>query len=250
MSAGLLAALGLVALVTSVISAVTGVAGGVLVLSGLLLLVPATAVVPLHGAVQATASVTRVAAFRQHVRWDIVWRFVVGVLPGSILGVLLVAALASIDTRVIKLLIAVAILLSLFGHKLKLDAAPRSMRLFYAVGLVVGFFGVVAGSTGPIVTQALLLFDVKKEEHVATKSVVQAIGHGIKIPLFGLAIGFDFGPWLVPLGLMAVGIVAGTLLGKRLLASMSADRFVIVARVLLALVVLQVAVSELWGLVA
>ena len=46
---------GLLGLVSATISAITGVGGGVLLLSGLLLLVPATAVVPLHGAAQFVA---------------------------------------------------------------------------------------------------------------------------------------------------------------------------------------------------
>lgn len=250
MGAGLLAALGVVAVLTSVLSVVTGAAGGVLLLSGLLVLVPATAVVPIHGAVQTTASISRIAQFRTHIRWDIVWRFTAGVLLGSILGVWVVAQLAETSSGVIKLLIAVAIFLSLFAHKIKIEAAPRSLRLFYVVGFVTGALGIVAGSTGPIVTQALLLFGVSKEPHVATKSVVQAISHGIKLPLFGMALGFDFVPWLVPLAVMTVASVIGTSLGARILERMSEARFDLAARVLLGIVVLQIAATELWALVA
>lgn len=249
MPAALVAVLALAALAASMLSAVTGVAGGVLLLSGLLLVVPAAAVVPLHGTVQTAACITRVAAFRADVRWDIVRRFVIGVVPGSLLGAAVVVLLVRIDSSLIKLAIAAAILLSLFAKKLKIEPRTRSLRFFYAVGVGVGFFGILAGSTGPIVTQALLVFDVKKEAHVATKSVVQMVGHGLKLPLFGLAVGFDFGAWLVPLAAMCVAVVIGTLLGKRLLGRLSPERFVTVARVLLALVVLQVVVTEVYGLV-
>jgi len=246
----LVAALALAALAASMLSAVTGVAGGVLLLSGLLLVVPAAAVVPLHGTVQTAACVTRVATFRAHVRWDIVRRFVIGVVPGSLLGALVVGLLVQIDGSLIKLAIAAAILVSLFAKNLKLAPETKSLQVFYWVGLGVGFFGILAGSTGPIVTQALLVFDVKKEAHVATKSVVQMVGHGLKLPLFGLAVGFDFGAWLVPLAAMCAAVVVGTLLGKRLLGKLSPERFVTVARVLLALVVLHVVVTEVYALVA
>lgn len=249
MSPLVVAALAVVALATSALSAVTGVAGGVLLLSGLLLLVPAAAVVPLHGAVQTVACGARIHAFYPHVRWDLVWRFSLTVLPGSLLGLVVVNYLLEVDGSLVKLLIAGAILLSLLAKNVKLRAAGRSLRAFYGIGFLVGFFGILAGSTGPMVSQALLLFGVEKEAHVATKSVMQGIGHALKIPLFGLALGFDYGPWLVPLACMAVGVLIGTHLGKRALSKMSSARFVVVARALLALVVLHIAATEAYALV-
>ena len=251
MGSAVVVVLGLIALGAAAISSVTGVAGGLLLLSGLLLVLPAAAVVPLHGAVQTVACATRVAAFRSHIRWDIVWRFSIPILPGSLLGIALVWWLVTIDASFIKLLIAGAILLSLFSKKLRFSSeSAKSLRLFYGLGLSVGFFGVLAGSTGPIVSQALLLFDVKKEEHIATKSTVQGIAHLLKLPLFGLALGFDFGPWMVPLAVMSVAASIGTMMGKRLLGRMSPERFVVIARALLALCVLQIAATELYALVA
>jgi uncharacterized membrane protein YfcA len=242
--------LALLALGASTVSALTGVGGGVLLLSGLLLAVPATAVVPLHGAVQSVAGLARVAAFRAHVRWSIVWRFAAALLPGSLLGLGVVAWLVHLDPHVLKLLVALAILGSLFAKRLApRESARRSLGAFYALGLLCGVLGVIVGSTGPLVTQALLMHGVTKEPHVATKSVVQALGHALKIPLFGLALGFDFGPWALPLAGMGVAVLAGTLLGKRLLARMSPGRFVVVARVLLAAVAVQILAVELYALV-
>jgi len=245
MSPVLVAILVAAALLASMLSAVAGVAGGVLLLSGLLLAVPATAVVPLHGAVQTTACLTRVAAFRSHARWDLVWRFALGVIPGSVLGAFAVAWLVSVDAGAIKLFIAGAILLSLFAKKLRIDARGRSAWLFAPLGFFVGALGMLAGSTGPIVTQALLMCGVTKEAHIATKSVVQALGHALKLPLFGVAIGFDFGVYATPLAAMCGAVIVGTLLGKKLLARLSSERFVLVARVALVAVVVHLAVSEL-----
>ncbi len=250
MSAAVALLLAALAVGTSALSALTGVGGGVMLLSGLLLLVPAAAVVPLHGAVQTAACASRVVAFRRDIRWDIVGRTTAGVVLGSIAGAFAVAHLLSIDARLLKLLIAAAILLSLFAKGLSFPTAGRSLRAFYGVGFAVGLFGILAGSTGPIVSQALLVFDVKKEPHVATKSVIQAIGHGLKIPIFGLAMGFDFGPWLVPLAAMIAAVVLGTLLGKRLLAKMSSERFVTLARGLLAVLVLYIGASEGYALLS
>ena len=48
----MLFSLGLIALLTSMLSAVTGVGGGILLLSGLTLYLPPQAIVPIHGVIQ------------------------------------------------------------------------------------------------------------------------------------------------------------------------------------------------------
>jgi uncharacterized membrane protein YfcA len=66
--------------------------------------------------------------------------------------------------------------------------------------------------------------DFEKETIVATKALLQWVGHAAKIPVF-LSLQFDYLPHLsliVPL--MAIA-VAGTLLGTRLLQRMSNENF-------------------------
>ncbi|GAB5547163.1 MAG: TSUP family transporter [Sandaracinaceae bacterium] len=243
------ALLGLAALLAAALSAMTGVGGGVLLLSGLLLVVPATAVVPLHGAVQTAAGLTRIAAFWRHVRWEIVGRFVLLLLPGSLVGILIVGWLASVSPTLLEVLLAVAILASLFAKRVPSPKSATSLRAFYLFGFCTGLLGVVVGSTGPLVSQALLLYDVKKEAHVATKAVVQTVGHALKIPLFGLALSFEFGPWAVPLALMIAGVFVGTWVGKHLLSKISERGFATATRALMILVALQILGGVLWGVV-
>lgn len=249
LTAGLLA---LCAVGAATMSAILGVGGGVVLLSGLLLVVPGPAVVPLHGAVQSVAGLSRVLAFRSYVEWGMVWRFLAALVPGSLLGLGLVAWIVQVEPHVIEMLVAVAILVSLFWKKPKVDSsdAPRSLTSFYALGLLCGLLGVIIGTTGPIVTQALLRHGVAKEAHVATKSVVQMLGNALKIPLFGLGLGFDFTPWAGPLVAMMVAVAIGTLLGRRLLTRISKERFVAAARVLLAGAALQILVTALYTIMA
>ncbi|RLB53602.1 MAG: hypothetical protein DRJ42_11460 [Deltaproteobacteria bacterium] len=261
MSAGVLAALALLALGSATLSAVTGI-GGVLLLSGLLVAVPTVAVVPLHGAVQLAAGGSRVLGFRKHIRWDVALPFMAGLLPGSLVGIGAVAWLAAISPSVLKALIAVTILLSLTvrpktsqtrpaaqalvgGGQSEAATAVTSHRLlFVSVGMLVGVLGIIVGAAGSIVTQALLTAGVVKEEHIATKSTIQATSNLIKVPLFGFALSFDYAEYALPLTVMMVAVVAGTFLGKRLLGMLSTQRFVFLARALLFLVAMQMLVAE------
>jgi uncharacterized membrane protein YfcA len=240
-------------------SAVTGIGGGMILLSGLLLVLPTAAIVPVHGAVQLAAGSSRVAGFWKHIRWDVALRVSLGIIPGSLLGLGLVAWLAGISPGIWKVLIAIAILASLIPAK-KRKAAPdaeeagdvaaspaigrKQTALFVSMGLVLGTVGIVVGSTGPLMTQTLLRAGVVKEAHVATKAAVQSFGHLLKLPLFGLALSFDYGAYTLPLIAMIAAVIAGTWLGKRLLEKLSADRFVAVSRVLLFLIAIQILVAE------
>jgi uncharacterized membrane protein YfcA len=244
-----------VALATALLSSVTGVAGGVLLLSGLLLVVPAAAVVPLHGTVQLVAGASRVIGFWGDVRRDIAWRFVGGLVPGSLLGAYLFSVVLDVAPGLLEVLIAVAILVSFFAkpNKPKPAAAdgaedaeetPQRLGQFYVYGFVCGALGIVVGSTGPLVTQGLLRANVVKGEHVATKSLVQATANLIKLPIFGLALSFDYGAYALPLLLMCIAAVIGTYAGKLVLDRMAPERFVWVAKVLLVLVALKILVTE------
>ncbi|MBW2462520.1 MAG: TSUP family transporter, partial [Deltaproteobacteria bacterium] len=217
------------------------------------------AVVPLHGAVQLAAGGSRVFGFRKHIRWDVAVPFMAGLLPGSLVGIGAVAWLAAISPSVLKALIAVTILLSLTvrpktrptayalvggGEVEAAHAGTRHRLLFVSVGMLVGVLGIIVGAAGSIVTQALLTAGVVKEEHIATKSTIQATSNLIKVPLFGFALSFDYAEYALPLAVMMVAVVVGTFLGKRLLGMLSSQRFVFLARALLFLVAMQMLVAE------
>ena len=71
------------AFITSSISAVLGMGGGIILLGIMALIIPeGYIVVALHGIVQLISNLTRSFIFRHHIRKDIVSQY----LPGAILG--------------------------------------------------------------------------------------------------------------------------------------------------------------------
>ncbi len=67
--------LGGVAVLTSVVSGVMGMAGGMLLLAVMLLRLEPAVAIPVHGIVQLVSNGSRAFFLRKHVRWDAVWRF-------------------------------------------------------------------------------------------------------------------------------------------------------------------------------
>ena len=71
------------ALLTSAISAVLGMGGGIILLGIMALIIPeGYVVVALHGIVQLISNLTRSFVFREHIRKDIIRQY----LPGSVFG--------------------------------------------------------------------------------------------------------------------------------------------------------------------
>ena len=81
-----LAALSAIGLTSALISGMTGLAGGVLLLSVLLMSFPLEVVIPLHALVQVLANLSRVLMLREHIEWRI-WRaFNLLTIPAGLIG--------------------------------------------------------------------------------------------------------------------------------------------------------------------
>ncbi len=77
------------ACLTSAMTAALGIGGGVLLLAIMSMLLPAAAIIPLHGLVQLGSNANRAAFTAKHIRWQTLYWFA----PGVVLGALLASAL-------------------------------------------------------------------------------------------------------------------------------------------------------------
>ena len=68
-------------LATSILSGVIGMAGGIILLSVMLLFLEPLTVIPLHGVVQLVSNSSRTWIQREHVERSIVWRYALPLLP-------------------------------------------------------------------------------------------------------------------------------------------------------------------------
>ena len=75
-----------VAFVSAALTATIGMGGGVLLISVMPGLVPAGALIPLHGATQVASNVARTVTNRRHVAWRLVVPYAAGALVGATAG--------------------------------------------------------------------------------------------------------------------------------------------------------------------
>ncbi len=246
---GAIAWLAAAAFATAVLSAIVGMAGGIILLSVMLLFLEPLTVIPLHGVVQLVSNGSRTWIQRQHVEWSITWRYAVLLLPAGYLGILVALQLPAQGTRL-------AIGLFVLGATwrpawLMLGAHPEQTnppKRFFALGGAVGCLNPVIGATGPLIAPFFLNLGFSRQTIVGTKAACQALGHVAKVILFGAVVAFAYADWLLPLLLLSVMVIAGTWAGSRMLERVNDRAFTILFKTILTLVALRLVLVEIWGL--
>jgi len=239
--------LSLLAGFAATISAITGVAGGVLLLSGLVLFVPAGAVVPIHGLVQFTAGISRMIAFRTHIQWSLVFPFVLTMIPGACLGAYGLSRVYALNPSWLLVIIALVITFTI-RPRTHVNApsglVQHSTLNLGILGFSCGILGMFVGSTGPIVSGWLLNHGIVKEAHIGSKSVMQGSAHLVKIPLFTWGLSFDFIPYTQALVGMIAMVLLGTWIGKWYVQRVSTRAFSLITRVILSVIALKIFITE------
>lgn len=238
------------ALLASVLSGMIGMGGGMLLLAVMFSFMTHAEAIPAHGAVQLISNSTRTIAFLPHVDWRTVGRFLGGAVPGAVLGVGIVTWLAQIAQTepYLKTLVGTYILMSLALPKPRKQAHAGAWWDFPLLGFVAGAAAFTVGAVGPLIAPLFAQRAFVKERLVATKAVCQSILHLAKIPVFLVLQPY---PDLTQLGtvtlIMAIVVIPGTFIGKRLLRGLSEKVFTRLFRAaLLAAGVKVLVVDGLW----
>ena len=219
-----LAAIGAVTFVTAVLSGVLGMAGGIALLGVLLVYLPPLVAIPLHGVIQLVSNGSRVVVQRRHARFDWIAWYALPLIPAGLLGLQIARQLPE---TLIEGAIGAVVLAATWLPK-RGDAAGASARRprarFFALGTTTGLLNMLLGAIGPIIDPFFLGLGLSRQALVGTKAACQAIGHAVKIGLFGAA-GFAFAEHAPLLALGSLCAIAGTWVGSRLLDRISEESF-------------------------
>lgn len=239
----------LVALLTSALSAVVGMAGGITLLAVMLLFLDPLVAIPVHGWVQLASNGSRAIIQRRHVDAGIVARFAVLLLPAGALGLLVARSLPEAGLRAA---IGAFVLLATWRpHWLLVGAHPERMapgRRFVALGGVAGVLNVTLGAVGPMIAPFYLGLGLTRQSLVGTKAACQTAGHLAKVLLFGVG-GFVLAPWIPFLTAAVACTVVGTWAGSLLLEHVSERGFQLLYKGVLTAIALRLVLGELHVLV-
>ncbi|MHB0776494.1 sulfite exporter TauE/SafE family protein [Halomonas sp. WWR20] len=227
--------LGLVMLaaLTSWLSAAMGIGGGTLLIISMAQLMPAAALIPVHGMVQLGSNLGRAGMTWRYIDWPRIAAFIPGALLGAVFATWL---LIRLPAAVLELTIAVFVLLMCWGPPLPARSVGRGGTAI--VGLATTFISSFVGASGPLVAAFIKQAHAERMRHVATFSTAMTLQHLTKAFVFGAA-GFAFHDWLGLVVLMVVAGVMGTWLGLHFLARLSDQRFDWLFKTILTLLALR-----------
>lgn len=232
MEAPYLVILFLCTIATSALSAVTGMAGGIVLLSLMGLFLAPHLVIPLHGMVQLASNSSRAFGLFRFGAWSLLWPYILGLPVGVVASMALVQRLP--QKEYILFFIAGLIFFQLFKPK-KLKGLEIPAYGFFFVGFGSGLLSLLVGATGPFLAPFFLRSDLSKKQIIASKSLAQTLTHLLKIPAF-LSLGFPYQEHLILLSALILAAFLGTFVGLRWLTRINEELFLKIFRGVLFLI--------------
>jgi uncharacterized membrane protein YfcA len=219
-----LMALAAAAVVTSFISGIFGMAGGMLLIGFLLVLLPVPVAMVFHGVIQIAANGWRAWLWRHHVKWSVVLQFG----AGAAAALIVVSFFDFVpDKALVLVMVGVTPFVALAVPQRIAPDIERGGQAFVA-GVIGGVMQLVSGVTGPLFDIFYVRTGMTRQVNVATKAAAQVLGHLSKVAYFAALVGNpagrDLEQWLV-MAYAAYFAVLGTTLSRSFLDRLSDRQF-------------------------
>jgi uncharacterized membrane protein YfcA len=213
----------LLAAVTSFVSGVFGMAGGMLLMGGLLFMVSVPDAMILHGVTQMTSNGWRALLWRRYIIWSIVLRYIVGLLAAA--AVFFSVSLVP-DERIVMIVLGIVPFL---GRLVPADMLPQANKRAGAelCGMICTSLQLLSGVSGPILDMFFVQSSLDRRQVVATKAACQVVTHLAKLIYFGSVIGGATGtvtnPFVISLAISMA--IFGTTMARSILERLSDNDF-------------------------
>ena len=201
-------------LVTSFISGILGMAGGMILMGVLIAVMPLPSAMMLHGITQLASNFWRAAMLREAIDWR--------VFRGYAIGVVIALAAFTIVQLVASKPVALLMLglMPFIGFALPEKLHLNVERKYHSTlcGAICTGLSLVAGVSGPVLDVFFIRSKMGRHAVVATKALTQSLTHLAKIIYFGgvvVATGGEVAPLVA--ALMVVLAFAGTSLSRQVL---------------------------------
>lgn len=216
MSPVILIGMALTVFLTSLLSGVFGMAGGLILLWVLLLMMPVGTAIAVHGVIQMVANGSRAWFSRHYIDYRILGILCFGL---AVSAVVLLAVDYAPNIIVVSIAIGLMpILVWLPVQRLQLDASRPSHAL--VCGLIAGALTVGVGVSGPTIDIFFIRTAMDRRKVIATKAATQLISHATKVVFYWKAAsalpGSDWIAILFAAPIAILGTRAGNIILQRM----------------------------------
>jgi len=221
-SLSILLILCIIVFASSIISTVTGMAGGIIMLSGMNVFIPLSPLIPLHGAVQLFSTSARAWLLKRHLLTSMCLPFLFGAVLGAA-GISMLMISLSPSHSIPFIILATLIAYTLFKPSNIPDIKIKHAHYFW-VGIATGALGILVGAVDPLLGAFFYRDDLTKEEVVANKSLMAVITHLTKIPAY-IFLGFSFIDHAMLIAILSLAGLMATKIGVLLLGRIDQNIF-------------------------
>jgi len=199
-------------MLASIIAAVAGFGGSVILLPLVVHLFGIKAAVPILTVAELLGNASRAWFGRRSIDWEVVIYFSMGCIPSAIIGAVM---FGSIHASWLKTGLGVFLILTLIYRHSGLK--PVNMRLvhFTLLGAVFGWLSAVVGTVGPMVAPFFLDYGLVGSAYIASEAMTAVVMHitkGIVYSKYAL-LGWDTFAIGLAMGLV---MVFGSFAGKKI----------------------------------
>lgn len=224
--------------VAAAFNAAFSAGGAMIILATTTVVLPITAVVPLHSGLLVGSTIGRVAMFWKFIDWKITKPFLVGSFIGTALGARTYFALPE---NAIAIAIAIVMLVAIWLPSV--SWRPKFKHPWALVGFSHSLLSTLF-AYGAVLHSVILHTGLSRRQVVATMagclsgmSVFKIVGYA--------AFGFDYKPYLVLIAVAIIASIVGTWVGKRLSEKLPERGFRLVFRVLITVTAVRLLYSAL-----
>ncbi len=219
-----------VALIASVIAAVTGTGGGVVLLPVLVAVIGVRDAVPAYAIAQFLGNLSRIGLNRKEIRLPVVGWFTLGAIPLAIAGAVLFAKTP--EGLLTRLLGAFLLGCVIWRHTRKKKRRSFTTWRFTMIGGAFAFVSALVGSAGPFLAPFFLEYGLLRGAYIGTEALSTAIMHVTKLTTY--AAGDVLSAHAIRTGVLLGPImVLGSFIGKGVMDRLSERAFVIIIEVVL-----------------
>ena len=227
-----------VSFITSFISAIIGLGGGVILLGIFAIFLDPIAIIPVHGVVQAASNAGRLITLLGRVHTPVLLPFILGSCIGAPLGGF---TFTQINPEFVQLFVGIFIILTVLQWFPKI----RTKHLAF-IGIISSFLTILVGGAGSFAAAVVNSIKLEKLSHIATLASMLLIQHFMKIVVFGF-LGFAFAPYISLIALMILSGFIGTLIGRVLVVRLNEDVFRKVLNLFLILLAVKLILGPILG---